>query len=214
MTPHSICCPSSLIQSFHHICSADPTTTTAAPDTTASLLHDASTTTAAPDTTASLLHDASGTSTAVYHGQALFTSLTLAPSPDNSLGAIVGWAVGGVLFLILLLILGRACHMLRSCTFRGDCNTKQYLSCSDTQKDSQGDELLSYELQEVHRDKTSKGSQDLKPKLGGDIINPDYTPERKDQDDWADGGGGNHRGLKEGNYSRSQCSVVMFHDSL
>ncbi|CAG08982.1 unnamed protein product, partial [Tetraodon nigroviridis] len=81
----------------------------------------------------------------------------------------------------------------------GDYYTKQYLGPSDMQKDSQIDVLQPHELQEVYGDKTSKGSQDLKPKLGGDIIYPDYTPERKVRDDWADGGD-THIGFKEGDY--------------
>ncbi|XP_076616562.1 nectin-3-like protein [Chaetodon auriga] len=119
-------------------------------------VQDPPTTTAAPSTTASLLHDASGTSTAVDQRQALFTSLTPAPLPDSSQGAIVGRAVGGVLFLILLLILVGACNMSRRRTFRGDCNTKLCLSPSDMQKESQ---LEMRELQEDYEDKTSKGSQ-------------------------------------------------------
>ncbi|XP_063350132.1 nectin-3-like protein [Pelmatolapia mariae] len=156
-------------------------------------------TTAAPSTTASVLHDTPGTGTAVDRRRAPFTSPTLASLHDSSLGTIVGGAVGGVLFLILLLILGGACYMHQRRTFRGDYYTKQYLGPSDMQKESQLDVLQPHELQEVYGDKTSKGSQDLKPKLGGDIIYPDYTPERKDRDDWVDRGDAN-RGFKEGNY--------------
>ncbi|CAB1455192.1 unnamed protein product [Pleuronectes platessa] len=156
-------------------------------------------TTAAPSTTASRLHDTSGPGTAADQQRALFTSPTLASLTDSSLGTIIGGAVGGVLFLILLLILGGACYMRQRRTFRGDYYTKQYLGPSDMQKESQLDVLQPHELQEVYGDKTSKGSQELKPKLGGDIIYPDYTPERKDRDDWSDKGDV-HRGLKEGNY--------------
>ncbi|TKS80761.1 Nectin-3-like protein [Collichthys lucidus] len=139
-----------------------------------------------------------------------FTSPTLASISDSSLGTIVGGAVGGVLFLILLLILGGACFMRQRRTFRGDYYTKQYLGPSDMQKESQLDVLQPHELQEVYGDKTSKGSQDLKPKLGGDIIYPDYTPERKDRDDWADRGDG-HRGLKEGNYYPDHYNTQNMH---
>ncbi|XP_068601870.1 nectin-3-like protein [Brachionichthys hirsutus] len=138
-------------------------------------------TTAAPSTTAPPPHATSGSSTAADRRRALITSPTLASLPDSSLGAIVGGAVGGVLFLILLLILGGACFMRQRRTFRGDYYTKQYLGPSDMQKESQLDVLQPHELQEVYGDKTSKGSQDLKPKLGGDIIYPDYTPEHKDR---------------------------------
>ncbi|XP_072248284.1 nectin-3-like protein [Leuresthes tenuis] len=167
-------------------------------------------TTAAPSTTASLLHDTSGTGTAVDQQRALFTSPTLASIHDSSLGTIVGGAVGGVLFLILLLILGGACFMRQRRTFRGDYYTKQYLGPSDMQKESQLDVLQPHELQEVYGDKMSKGSQELKPKLGGDIIYPDYTPERKERDDWADRGD-IHRGLKEGNYYPDHYNTQNMH---
>ncbi|XP_032401206.1 nectin-3-like protein isoform X2 [Xiphophorus hellerii] len=156
-------------------------------------------TTAAPSTTASPIRYASGTGTDMDRRRALFTSPTLASVHDSSLGTIIGGAVGGVLFLVLLLILGGACFMRQRRTFRGDYYTKQYLGPSDMQKESQIDVLQPHELQEVYGDKTSKGSQELKPKLGGDIIYPDYTPERKDRDDWNDRGDG-PRVTKEGNY--------------
>ncbi|XP_029923648.1 nectin-3-like protein isoform X2 [Myripristis murdjan] len=156
-------------------------------------------TTAAPTTTAALFQDTTGTSTVVDQRTALFTSPTLASLPESSLGTIVGGAVGGVLFLLLLLILGGACFMRQRRTFRGDYYTKQYLGPSDMQKESQLDVLQPHELQEVYGDKGSKGSQELKPKPGGDIIYPDYTSERKDREDWVDQGD-IHRGLKEGNY--------------
>lgn len=154
-------------------------------------------TTSAPSTTPPPVHGTSRAGTAADQRKSLFTSPTLASLTENSLGTIVGGAVGGVLFLALLLILVGACFMRKRRTFRGDYYTKQYLGPSDMQKESQLDVLQPHELQEVYGDKTSKGSQDLKPKLGGDIIYPDYTPERKDRDDWADRGDPH---LKEGNY--------------
>ncbi|XP_015253193.1 PREDICTED: nectin-3-like protein isoform X1 [Cyprinodon variegatus] len=156
-------------------------------------------TTAAPTTTASPVRYESGTGKDVDRHRAPFTSPTLASIHDGSLGTIIGGVVGGVLFLILLLILTGACFMRQRRTFRGDYYTKQYLGPSDMQKESQIDVLQPHELQEVYGDKMSKGSQELKPKLGGDIIYPDYTPERKDRDDWNDRGD-IHRGMKEGNY--------------
>ncbi|XP_067363859.1 nectin-3-like protein isoform X1 [Channa argus] len=167
-------------------------------------------TTAAPSTTASLLQDASGTGTAVDQRKAPFTSPTQASLTASRVGTIVGGAVGGVLFLILLLILGAACFMRQRRTFRGDYYTKQYVGPSDMQKESQLDVLQPHELQEVYGDKTSKGSQDLKPKLGGDIIYPDYTPEQKDRDDWPDRGN-SHRGLKEGNYYPDYYNTQNMH---
>ncbi|RVE65050.1 hypothetical protein OJAV_G00131830 [Oryzias javanicus] len=167
-------------------------------------------TTAAPSTTASPRRDTSRTDTAVDKRRAPFTSPTLASIHENSLGTIVGGAVGGVLFLVLLLILGGACFMRQRRTFRGDYYTKQYLGPSDMQKESQLDVLQPHELQEVYGDKTSKGSQELKPKLGGDIIYPDYTPEQKDTDDWANRGDG-HVGIKEDNYYANHYTTQNMH---
>lgn len=167
-------------------------------------------TTSAPSTTPPPVHGTSRAGTAADQRKSLFTSPTLASLPESSLGTIVGGAVGGVLFLALLLILGGACFMRKRRTFRGDYYTKQYLGPSDMQKESQLDVLQPHELQEVYGDKTSKGSQDLKPKLGGDIIYPDYTPERKDRDDWADRGDP-HAGLKEGNYYPDHYNTQNMH---
>uniref|UniRef100_A0A1A7WHV1 Nectin cell adhesion molecule 3 n=2 Tax=Iconisemion striatum TaxID=60296 RepID=A0A1A7WHV1_9TELE len=167
-------------------------------------------TTAAPSTTTSLLRDTSRTDATVDQKRALFTSPTRGSIPESSLGTIIGGAVGGVLFLILLLILGGVCFKRQRRTFRGDYYTKQYLGPSDMQKESQVDVLQPHELQEVYGDKMSKGSQELKPKLGGDIIYPDYTPERKDRDDWADRGDG-HRGSKEGSYYTDHYNTQNMH---
>ena len=113
----------------------------------------------------------------------------------------MGGAVGGVLFLALLLVLAAVCCMRKRRTFRGDYYTKQYLGPSDMQKEAQLDVLQPHELQEVYGDKGSNGgssgvgggkgsSQDLKPKPGGDVIYPEYPNERKEHDDW---GVGHHR---------------------
>ncbi|XP_029027668.1 nectin-3-like protein [Betta splendens] len=165
-------------------------------------------TTAAPSTTASLLRDTSGTGTAAIRSP--FALPTLASLSDSNLGTIVGGVVGGVLFLILLLILGGVCFMRQRRTFRGDYYTKQYLGPSDMQKESQLDVLQPHELQEFCGDKTSKGSQELKSKLGGDIIYPDYTPEHKDRDNWPDRGD-NQRVLKEPNYYSDPYNTQNMH---
>ncbi|XP_062329141.1 nectin-3-like protein [Osmerus eperlanus] len=153
-------------------------------------------TTAAPLTSASTVMETRETSTAADRHSSLFTSPTLASLPDSSLGTIVGGAVGGVLFLVLLLVLGGACFMRQRRTFRGDYYTKQYLGPSDMQKESQLDVLQPHELQEVSGDGSGKGSQDLKPKPGGELIYPDYTDDRKDTEDWGNG----PRALREGGY--------------
>ncbi|XP_072315981.1 nectin-3-like protein [Eucyclogobius newberryi] len=135
-----------------------------------------------PPTTAgptSPTHLTSRAGTAANQHRAPFSSPTLGSLPDSTLGTIVGGAVGGVLLLILLLIMGVACYMRQRRTFRGDYYTKQYLGPSDMQKEAQLDVLQPHELQDVYEDKTSKGSQDLKPKLSGDIIYPE-------RDEWVD----------------------------
>ncbi|CAL8374238.1 unnamed protein product [Gadus morhua 'NCC'] len=164
-------------------------------------IQDPPSTTAAPTTAASLHRDAPGNSTAAGKRRTQLTSPTLASLPDSSLGTIVGGAVGGVLFLALLLVLAAVCCMRKRRTFRGDYYTKQYLGPSDMQKEAQLDVLQPHELQEVYGDKGSNGgssgvgggkgsSQDLKPKPGGDVIYPEYPNERKEHDDW---GVGHHR---------------------
>ncbi|XP_029433967.1 nectin-3 isoform X1 [Rhinatrema bivittatum] len=66
---------------------------------------------------------------------------TLATVRDDYLGTIIGSAVGGALFMILLIILaGIICYRRRR-TFRGDYFTKNYIPPSDMQKESQIDVL-------------------------------------------------------------------------
>lgn len=161
-------------------------------------------TTAAP-TTPSHLTPGAGTAPGDQQ-RAQFSSPTLGTVQDSALGTIVGGAVGGVLFLVLLLVLGVVCYMRRRRTFRGDYYTKQYLGPSDMQKEAQLDVLQPHELQEVYGDKTSKGSQDLKPKLGGDIIYPEY----KERDEWADRGE-KQRSLKDANYYANHYNNQNMH---
>lgn len=129
-------------------------------------------------------------------------SPTLASLTDSSLGTIVGGAVGGALFLVLLLVLGGVCYMRQRRTFRGDYYTKQYLGPSDMQKESQLDVLQPHELQEVYGDgSTGKGSQqDLKPKPSGDVIYPDYPADHKDREEWGDNVKNSRRAQREDTY--------------
>ncbi|XP_029628980.1 nectin-3-like protein [Salmo trutta] len=156
------------------------------------------TTTPVPTTSTPLFLDTSMAPNKRRGASGHFTSPTLASLSDSSMGTIVGGAVGGVLLLGLLLILGGVCFIRQRRTFRGDYYTKQYLGPSDMQKESQLDVLQPHELQEVDGDghnSTCKDSQELKPKpgLGGDII---YPNDIKDREDWGVG----HRGLREGSY--------------
>lgn len=160
-------------------------------------------TTAAPTTPVRLTP---GAGTAADQQRAQFSSPTVGSVPDGTLGTIVGGAVGGVLFLVLLLVLGVVCYMRKRRTFRGDYYTKQYLGPSDMQKEAQLDVLQPHELQEVYGDKTSKGSQDLKPKLGGDIIYPEY----KERDEWADRGE-KQRSIKDANYYANHYNNQNMH---
>ncbi|XP_030633908.1 nectin-3-like protein [Chanos chanos] len=139
-------------------------------------------TTAVTTTSATLLPNIGFSSTVSNKRHAHFTSPTLASLSDSSLGTIVGVAVGGVLFLVFLLVLGGVCYMRQRRTFRGDYYTKQYIGPSNMQKESQLDVLQPHELQDVYGNDSGKGSQDLKPKPDGDIICPDYPNERKDRE--------------------------------
>ncbi|XP_051534632.1 nectin-3-like protein [Myxocyprinus asiaticus] len=143
-------------------------------------------TTAVPTTTMNFLPDTSITISAPIKQHAHFTSPTQTPSPDSSLGTIVGGAVGGILVLVLLMALAGVFYMRQRRTFRGDYYTKQYVGPSDMQKDSQLDVIQPHELQDVYRDDSGNGSQDLKPKPEGDIIYPDYDNDHKDMEGWCD----------------------------
>ncbi|KAG7223289.1 hypothetical protein INR49_015645 [Caranx melampygus] len=67
-------------------------------------------------------------------GHVLLSSPTLQALPENNLGSIVGGAVGGALFLLLLLSLVGVCYLRKQQTFHGNYYTKQYLGPSDLQK--------------------------------------------------------------------------------
>ncbi|XP_071775234.1 nectin-3-like protein [Centroberyx gerrardi] len=64
----------------------------------------------------------------------LLSSPTLEALPESNLGSIVGGAVGGALFLLLLLCLVGVCYLRKQQTFHGNYYTKQYLGPTDLQK--------------------------------------------------------------------------------
>ncbi|KAG7516335.1 nectin-3 isoform X1 [Solea senegalensis] len=66
-------------------------------------------------------------------GQVLLSFPTLEALPERNLGSIVGGAVGGALFLLLLLSLVGVYYLRKQQTFHGNYYTKQYLGPSDLQ---------------------------------------------------------------------------------
>nr|XP_015816501.2 nectin-3-like protein isoform X1 [Nothobranchius furzeri] len=59
---------------------------------------------------------------------------TLEALPDSNLGSIVGGAVGGALFLLLVLSLVGVCYLWKQQTFHGSYYTKQNLGLTELQK--------------------------------------------------------------------------------
>ncbi|XP_061818150.1 nectin-3-like protein isoform X1 [Nerophis lumbriciformis] len=62
------------------------------------------------------------------------SSPTLEALPEGNLGTVVGGAVGGALFLLLLLFLVGVCYLRKQQTFHGDYYAKQCPGPSDLQK--------------------------------------------------------------------------------
>ncbi|KPP70653.1 nectin-3-like protein-like [Scleropages formosus] len=132
------------------------------------------------------------TTTSINKRRAQFTSPTVASLSEGSLGTIVGGAVGGALFLLLLLVLGGACYRKQRRTFRGDYYTKQYLGPADMQKEPQLDMIQPHELQDVCGGDKGKGSQDSK----ATIVYSD-----KDREEWGDrANNGRSRVLREAGF--------------
>ncbi|XP_041128044.1 nectin-3-like isoform X1 [Polyodon spathula] len=133
------------------------------------------TTTTLPTTP--LPHTTAGITSLAATKRALFTSPTLESLHEGPLGTIIGGAVGGALFLILLIILVGVCYMKKRRTFRGDYYTKQYTGPSDMQKESPLDVLQPHELQQYND--PNNGS--LKQKTN-EVIYPDYSKDVKNNE--------------------------------
>ncbi|XP_028323373.1 nectin-3-like protein isoform X2 [Gouania willdenowi] len=84
--------------------------------------------------TAPVLTGSSPSSFVDEKGLVLLSSPTLQALPESNLGSIVGGAVGGALFLLLLLSLVGVCYLRKQQTVHGSYYTKQYLGPNDLQK--------------------------------------------------------------------------------
>lgn len=67
-------------------------------------------------------------------GHVLLSSPTLQAIPESNLGSIVGGAVGGALFLLLLLCLAGVFYLRKQQSLHVNYYTKQYLGTNDIQK--------------------------------------------------------------------------------
>lgn len=67
-------------------------------------------------------------------GHVLFSSPTLEALSESNLGSIVGGAVGGALFLLLLLCLVGVCYLRKQQSLHGSLCAKHYLGHNDLQK--------------------------------------------------------------------------------
>ncbi|XP_041865042.1 nectin-3-like protein isoform X1 [Melanotaenia boesemani] len=84
--------------------------------------------------TAPVLTGPSSSTFVVDKNLVLLSSPTLEALPESNLGSIVGGAVGGALFLLLLLSLVGVCYLRKQQSFHGNYYTKQCLGPNDLQK--------------------------------------------------------------------------------
>ncbi|XP_001362370.1 nectin-3 isoform X1 [Monodelphis domestica] len=101
-----------------------------------------------------------------------FPLSTLTTIKDGAIGTVIGGAVGGVLFLILVSVLVGIFFYRRRRTFRGDYFAKNYIPPSDMQKESQIDVLHQDEL-DSYPDSVKKESKHPV----NNIISKDYLEE-------------------------------------
>ncbi|XP_034034613.1 nectin-3-like protein isoform X1 [Thalassophryne amazonica] len=113
----------------------------------------------------------------------VFSSPTLEALPESNLGSIVGGAVGGVLFLLLLLSLVGVYYLRKHQTFPGNYYTKQYLGPTDFQKAS-----TQYELHAT--------------KAGSTPYTQDY-----DREEWGDRELKHERGRRQHNFNGEEYPV-------
>ncbi|XP_078002824.1 nectin-3 isoform X1 [Phascolarctos cinereus] len=107
-----------------------------------------------------------------------FPLSTLATIKDGTIGTIIGGAVGGALFLILVSVLVGIFFYRRRRTFRGDYFAKNYIPPSDMQKESQIDVLHQDEL-DSYADSVKKENKHPV----NNLISKDYL-EEPDKSQW------------------------------
>ncbi|XP_068925922.1 nectin-3 isoform X4 [Petaurus breviceps papuanus] len=107
-----------------------------------------------------------------------FPLSTLATIKDGTIGTIIGGAVGGALFLILVSVLVGIFFYRRRRTFRGDYFAKNYIPPSDMQKESQIDVLHQDEL-DSYPDSVKKENKHPV----NNLISKDYL-EEPDKSQW------------------------------
>ncbi|XP_041949227.1 nectin-3-like protein isoform X1 [Alosa sapidissima] len=148
-------------------------------------VHDPPTTTMFPTIYVPVLKSSNHTTAPGNRQRAVFTSPTLAPLRPGSLGSMVGGAVGGALFLLLLLVLAGLYYQRQRSTFRGDYYTKQGLGPSDMQKAPPP----AHELRQLYGAVAGNGGLDVKSSRDvcdrGDRSGG-FVCRDKDREEWGD----------------------------